>query len=78
MVERHQVRLALALRYWESGSLAIGITAVLCSLCTATDAPTPMTRTLTVWFVVAFPLSALYEFVILPAIDVFVSLGAIP
>ena len=63
---------------WESGPLAIGITAVLCSLCTATDAPTPMTRTLTVWFVVAFPLSALYEFVVLPAIDVFVSLDAIP
>jgi hypothetical protein len=46
MVERHQVRLALALRRWESEPLAIGITAVLCSLCTATDDPTPVARTL--------------------------------
>lgn len=68
MVKRHQFRLALALWYWESGPLAIGITAVLCSLCTATDDPTPLARTLTVWF----------EFVILSAIDGFVSLGAIP
>jgi hypothetical protein len=50
-----------------------GITAVLCSLCTETDDPTPMARTLTIWFVVAFPLS-----VILPAIDGCVSLGEIP
>jgi uncharacterized membrane protein YccC len=36
-----------------------------------------MARTLTVWFVVAFPLAVLYEFAILPAIDGFVSLGAV-
>jgi hypothetical protein len=41
MVERHQVRLALALRHWKGGPLAIGITAVLCSLCIATDRPSP-------------------------------------
>jgi uncharacterized membrane protein YccC len=62
---------------WESGPLAIGITAVLCSLFAASDDPTPMARTLTVWFVVAFPLAVLYEFGILPAIDGFVSLGAV-
>jgi uncharacterized membrane protein YccC len=62
---------------WESGPLAIGITAVLCSLFAAADDPTPMARTLTIWFVIAFPLSALYEFAILPAIDGFVSLGAV-
>lgn len=62
---------------WESGPLAIGITAVLCSLFAAADDPTPMARTLTVWFVVAFPISVLYEFAILPAIDGFVSLSAV-
>jgi uncharacterized membrane protein YccC len=62
--------------HWESGPLAIGITAVLCSLFAAADDPTPMARTLTVWFVVAFPPSVLYEFAILPALDGFVSLGA--
>jgi uncharacterized membrane protein YccC len=62
---------------WESGPLAIGITAVLCSLFAAADDPTPMARTLTVWFLVAFPLSVLYEFAILPAVDGFVMLGAV-
>jgi uncharacterized membrane protein YccC len=62
---------------WESGPLAIGITAVLCSLFAAADDPTPMARTLTVWFLVAFPLSVLYEFAVLPAVDGFVMLGAV-
>src|SRR6202011_3115223 len=53
------------------------ITAVLCSFFAAADDPTPMARTLTVWFLVAFPLSVLYEFAILPAVDGFVMLGAV-
>jgi uncharacterized membrane protein YccC len=62
---------------WESGPVAIGFTAVLCSLFAAADDPTPMARTMTVWFVVAFPLAVLCEFAVLPAVDGFVSLGAV-
>jgi uncharacterized membrane protein YccC len=62
---------------WESGPLAIGIAAVVCSLFAAADDPTPMARTLTVWFIIAFPLAVLYEFAILPAVDGFVMLGAV-
>jgi uncharacterized membrane protein YccC len=61
---------------WESGPLAIGIAAVLCSLFAAADDPTPMARTLTVWFGIAFPFAVLYEFAILPSIDGFVPLAA--
>ncbi len=61
---------------WESGPLAIGIAAVTCSLFAAADDPTPMAKTLTLWFAAAFPLALFYEFVILPSIDGFVMLAA--
>jgi uncharacterized membrane protein YccC len=63
--------------HWESGSLAIGIAAVTCSLFAAADDPTPMARTLTLWFAIAFPLAVFYEFAVLPSIDGFVPLAAV-
>jgi uncharacterized membrane protein YccC len=62
--------------HWESGPLAIGFAAVACSLFAAADDPTPMARTLTLWFAIAFPLAVFYEFAILPSIDGFVMLAA--
>jgi uncharacterized membrane protein YccC len=63
--------------HWESGPVAIGIAAVTCSLFAGADDPTPMAKTLTVWFAIAFPVAVFYEFAILPSIDGFVMLAAV-
>ena len=61
---------------WESGPLAIAGGAVICSLFSTADDPTPMVRDFIVGAALGFPLAFVYEFALLPAIDGFVELSA--
>jgi uncharacterized membrane protein YccC len=56
---------------WTEGFIAVGLTAVLCSLSSALDDPSPILRAFFVFNLIATPLAAVYVFAILPAIDGF-------
>lgn len=59
---------------WPPAVTSIALAAVFCSLFATFDDPTPMQLRLLAWSLIAIPLSAVYVFAILPAIDGFLEL----
>jgi uncharacterized membrane protein YccC len=61
---------------WDYGPIAIGLTASICSLFSAVDDPAAPAQRLLCGTLLALPLTTIYEFAILPAIDGFAPLAA--
>lgn len=62
---------------WPEGGGAVSLMAVGCCLFATVDDPTPAAKTLALYVALAIPVAAVYQFLILPAIDGYVMLGVV-